>query len=227
MQSAYRSTITPVARTLKNKYKDFRHNNKRNSLNELLFILCSVKRSQKVYERAYRSIKSNYPTFRSLSKATTQDFEKKINWGGLQKQKSRSLTLLIGSVTQRFGKLTLAPLRRMSEADCERFLCSLPGVGKKVARCVMLYSLDMQVFPVDAHCWRIANRLGWIKKKAEQKTCSPKAMDELQTRIPPRLRLSLHVNMVSLGREICTALLPKCSICPIEDHCPKVSASGC
>ena len=48
----------------------------------------------------------------------------------------------------------------MSDKDAEAFLLSLPGVGKKIAQCVLMY-LDREVFPVDtllAH--RPAARMG-------------------------------------------------------------------
>ncbi|MEZ5304792.1 MAG: endonuclease III domain-containing protein [Verrucomicrobiales bacterium] len=104
---------------------------------------------------------------------------------------------------RRFGKLSLADLRRLPDGEVEAFLTSLKGVGKKVARCVMMYSLDRQVFPVDTHCWRIARRLGWVRPTQKDGHCSERDMDRLQERIPPARRYSLHVNMVSLGRGFC------------------------
>jgi endonuclease-3 len=86
----------------------------------------------------------------------------------------------------------------------------------------MLFSLRKEVFPVDTHCWRISKRLGWLETKGKSEFCTSSEMDELQEMIPPELRFSLHVNLVSLGREFCSARLPKCSICPIERYCLKL-----
>ena len=219
------ANIIPVARALKKRYKDFDHYNRKNPLDELLLILCSVKRGEKVYLRAYKSLKRAFPTFEKLNRASAKELTKKIEWGGLQNQKARSLKKITTAITGKFGRLTLAPLRRMTEEECEEFLCSLPGVGKKVARCVMLYSLDMKVFPVDTHCWRIAKRLGWIKANGKHKFCTSKDMDILQDIVPPELRLSLHVNMVSFGRDTCITRSPKCHQCPIARYCLKVCVS--
>jgi endonuclease III len=52
--------------------------------------------------------------------------------------------------------------------------------------------------------------------------CAPRDMDRLQAKIPPELRYSLHVNMISLGREICTPSVPHCDECPISALCPKI-----
>ena len=45
-------------------------------------------------------------------------------------------------------------LRGLDEALDE--LCSLPGVGPKVAACIALFSLDQHhAIPVDTHVWRV------------------------------------------------------------------------
>ena len=225
MNGRYSEEIVPIARKLKTRYRDFSHYNKKNPLDELLFILCSVKRSEKVYLRAFKSLKQAFPSYSNLNQASVKDIATLILWGGLQNQKSLALKKLMTAITKKFGQPSLAPLRKMTEAECERFLCSLPGVGKKVARCVMLYSLNMEVFPVDSHCWRISKRLGWIKSTSKAQFCTSKDMDLLQGMIPPKMRLSLHVNMVSLGRATCKARLPKCGSCSISDYCPKIGVS--
>lgn len=161
-----------------------------------------------------------------MSQASEKELSRQIEWGGLQNRKARALNKITAIIIKKFGKLTLAPLHKMTAADCEQFLCSLPGVGRKVARCVMMYSLAMSVFPVDTHCWRISKRLGWIEAGDKQRSCSLRDMDDLQEMIPPKLRLSLHVNMVSLGRELCLASLPKCFKCPIAEYCVKVGVPG-
>lgn len=215
------ANIVPISRVLRKRYKDFGHYNKKNPLDELLLILCSVKRGEKVYLRAFKSLKRAYPTFEKLNQASVKELTKQIEWGGLQNQKARSLKKTTTAITEKFGKLSLAPLRNMTPGECEEFLCSLPGVGKKVARCVMLYSLGMKVFPVDTHCWRISKRLGWIKANGKHKFCTSQDMDILQDLVPPKLRLSLHVNMVSLGRELCLARSTKCHQCSIARYCLK------
>ncbi len=214
--------IPRVAQVLKRTYRDFNHYNKKNPLNELLFILCSVKRSEQVYLRAYQSLKKAFPSYKALSQASVEQLTSQVSWGGLQNQKARSVNKLMTTITAKFGRPTLAPLRKMTDADCESFLCSLPGIDKKIARCVMLFSLKRNVFPVDSNCWRIAQRLGWIKGRNRGTYCSSRNMDLLQETIPSNLRLSLHVNLISFGRDICVARLPKCDDCPILKHCPKL-----
>jgi endonuclease III len=153
--------IKKVALELKREYKNFAHHNKKNPLDELFFILCSVKRSEKVYANAFKSLKQNFPRYELLATASVKKISSVVAWGGLQNQKALAAKKIVKYLLESFRRPTLAPLKKMSDEQCERFLMGLPGVGKKVARCVMLYSFDRQVFPVDAHCWRISRRLGW------------------------------------------------------------------
>lgn len=155
------NNIEEVTRTLKKEYKDFAHHNGKNPLDELIFILCSVKRSEKVYLEALKSLKRNFPNYELLATASVNEISLTVSWGGLQNQKATAAREIVNRLIQYFDRPTLAPLKKMSDEECERFLTRLPGVGKKVARCVMLYSLDRQVISVDSHCWRMASRLGW------------------------------------------------------------------
>ncbi|MDD5323285.1 MAG: hypothetical protein PHD43_22270 [Methylococcales bacterium] len=218
----YPPTVWKVVAALKNCYHDFNHHNLKNPLDELLFIICSTKTGEASYRSTYRALKETFPTHLRVAEAPAEYIARPMVSGGLSNQKAKAIREIYDVLVEKFGEPTLAPLRKMGDADAETFLLSLPGVGKKVARCVLMYSLGRQVFPVDTHCWRIARRLGWIRPTQKDKHCAPRDMDRLQAKIPPELRHSLHVNMISLGREICTPKTPRCGVCPITVWCPKI-----
>lgn len=220
--SKYPAAVREVAATLKYRYHDFDHYNLKDPLDELLFIICSTKTEEASYRNSFRALKESFPTHLHIAEAPAEYIAQTIARGGLSNQKARSMRNLLDAVVGRFGAPTLEPLRAMSDKEAEVFLLSLPGVGKKIARCVLMYSLDRQVFPVDTHCWRIARRLGWVRPTQKDKHCAPRDMDRLQSKIPPELRYSLHVNMISLGREICTATAPRCVECPLAAWCPRI-----
>lgn len=57
------------------------------------------------------------------------------------------------------GMNWLASLRKLDLQEAIDALCSLPGVGPKVAACIALFSLDQHhAIPVDTHVWQIATR---------------------------------------------------------------------
>lgn len=215
--------IPLVAAALSVAYGDFDHQNLRDDpFGELLFIICSVRTHSAGYTATFDALRKEFPAPEDLIAATIPELAKVIRGGGLAEHKARAIRGALDGIIARFGHLTLEPLREWDDAACEEFLVSLPFVGKKVARCVMMYSLGREVFPVDLHCWRISQRLGWIRPTRPDGTCSQRDMDRLQKKIPPGLRFSLHVNMVSHGRACCTATKPSCLKCPVRDLCPKI-----
>ncbi|KAG0480533.1 hypothetical protein HPP92_011391 [Vanilla planifolia] len=57
------------------------------------------------------------------------------------------------------GMKWLTSLRHLELHDVVETLCTLPGVGPKVAACIALFSLDQHhAIPVDTHVWKIAKR---------------------------------------------------------------------
>lgn len=218
----YATGARRIAALLSHRFCDWDHYNRKNPLEELLFIVCSIQTNEDLYRRTYSSLRLAFPTFESLSLAEEEQIATAITDGGLSAQKAAKIRGLLRQLIDQFGRPTLAPLKQLSDEECEQFLTSLPGVGEKTARCVMIYSLNRQVFPVDLHCWRICRRIGWVRPTRPDKSCSPKDMDRLQARIPPDIRFSLHVNMVSLGRCICTPRSPQCPMCPIKQHCRRI-----
>lgn len=222
----YPVAVREVAATLKCRYHDFDHYNLKDPLDELLFIICSTKTEEASYRNSFRALQEAFPSHFQIAEAPAKYIAQVIVSGGLSNQKARSIRTLLDVIVARFGVPTLEPLRTMSDKDAESFLLALPGIGKKIARCVLMYSLGRQVFPVDTHCWRIARRLGWVRPTQKDKHCAPRDMDRLQAKIPPELRFSLHVNMVSLGREVCLAGRPKCEVCPIASYCKEIGVAS-
>lgn len=211
--------VDSVARALSEHYGDYAHGNKANPLSELLFILCSLQTNEDLYQSTYTSLRARFPTFRQLADAKEDEIVSVIARGGLSRQKARNICAILSQLESDFGAPTLSPLQAMTDAECEDYLESLPGVGRKTGRCVMMYSLGRKVFPVDSNCWRICRRLGWVRATRPDKSCSPRDMNRVQNGIPPNLRLSMHVNLVSHGRVYCISSQPRCEACCIKQFC--------
>jgi len=45
-------------------------------------------------------------------------------------------------IKERSGSLSLDFLEDLDDQEAERFLCSLPGINVKSAKCVLMYSLN-------------------------------------------------------------------------------------
>ena len=54
------------------------------------------------------------------------------------------------------GDVDLATLAQLSDLDLRARLCALPGVGAKVANCVMLFAYErLRAFPIDVWIERV------------------------------------------------------------------------
>ena len=135
--------------------------------------------------------------------------------GGFSRQKAGWIKRSLELIVKRFGRLSLEDAKGWSDAAVEAFLCTLPGVKVKSARCVMMYSMGRQVLPVDTHLRRLVERLGWVRRGLPEK----RIHQELDRLVAPELRHSLHVNAIWHGREVCRALRPRCSECVVQRWC--------
>jgi endonuclease-3 len=55
---------------------------------------------------------------------------------------------------------------RAPVAESRAALCALPGVGRKTAACVLLFSFGLRDVPVDTHVSRVGTRLGLLRPGA-------------------------------------------------------------
>lgn len=70
-------------------------------------------------------------------------------------------------------------LRGSALKECEDKLCSIKGIGPKVANCIMLFSLGKrEAFPIDVWMKRIMEELYFYGKKQNLKTISELAADK-------------------------------------------------
>lgn len=216
--------LREISKRLSDRYRDHRHYNKRGPIAEMIFILLSTRTEEYNYLRTYRALRERFPTWRSLDRAREEKIADVIKLGGLSRLKAKQIKRILTAIQERAPSFSMKAFRSLPDDELEAFLTSLPGVGVKIARCVMLYAFDRQVFPVDVHCWRVSKRLGLIAAKSSNGGPTKREMDELQSKIPPALRLALHVNFVSLGREFCLDPRPNCYPCPLLDLCPTVQS---
>lgn len=215
--------LRKIDRLLAGRYGTPRLGNKRNPVSELIYIVLSARTRGAEHEAFYRRLRRAFPTWEQVRDARTIKIERVIHDAGLSRIRARQIKSILHRITRDFGSLSGAGLRRLDPAVLEAYLASLPGVGLKTARCVMLYSFDVNVFPVDTHCLRLFRNIGMIDGPMRFEA----AQDPLQSMVPRGIRYSLHVNAVAHGRVTCTAS-PHCAECVIRRLCraPYKVASG-
>jgi len=96
-------------------------------------------------------------------------------------------------------------------------LLALPGVGRKTANIVMVYGFHEPGLPIDTHCHRIPNRIGWIRTKTPDET-----EQVLRKVLPKRYWMIFNDLFVQFGQNVCKPIGPRCNECVIDRYCEKV-----
>ncbi|MCB9210624.1 MAG: endonuclease III [Ignavibacteriales bacterium] len=164
--------------------------------------------------QAYKNLKEKYSNWDEVNKAKRTLIEKEIKVAGLGFQKSTAIKNLLKELEKQIGNFELKEINSLDNENSIKYLTSFKGVGVKTASCVLLFSLDKNVCPVDTHLHRTLNRIGIVKTSAPDKTYF-----EINKDFPPKIAHSFHTNLIRLGREICTPKNYKCNICPLVDIC--------
>jgi endonuclease-3 len=198
--------------------------NKCDPLDEAIYIVLSFQTDLARFAGTWRRLRAAYGSWRALERAPARRIACILREGGLQHQKARTIKRLLGSVRDLNGELTLDPLRKISDADAEQVLTRLPGLSWKGARCVLLYSLDRDAFPVDSNAFRVLKRVGVLRGHAVYRRKS--LHDSLQRIVTTERRRSLHVNLVVHGQRVCRPIAPLCAQCPLNKVCSMNLGAG-
>lgn len=96
-------------------------------------------------------------------------------------------------------------------------LLKLPGVGRKTANLVVTLGYGKPGICVDTHVHRITNRWGYVNTKTPVET-----EFALRKILPAKHWLVINDLLVTYGQNICTPVLPKCSICKVYWYCKRI-----
>jgi endonuclease-3 len=185
-----------------------------NPLELLIATILSQNTNDKNSYRAFKNLKEKYNKWDDVARLTQPSIEKLIKVAGLGKQKSAAIKHLFSGLIKSNGKISLNHIKKLNDKEILDELTSYNGIGIKTASCVLLFSLDRNVCPVDTHVHRTLNRIGLVNTSSPEKT-----FYSLNGNLPPKTAHQFHTNLIRLGREICKAQKPGCSICPLQKKC--------
>jgi endonuclease III len=154
--------------------------------------------------------------------APVSEVEEAIRPGGISKVKSARIQAILAAIAARprdpdpEDPLSLDWMRSAPVAESRDYLTALPGVGRKTAACVLLFSYGLRDIPVDTHVSRVGMRLGLLRTGAPFEELH----DQMLALTPPGEELELHVNLLRHGRRTCHARTPACGRCDLARMCP-------
>ena len=193
--------------------------NQSNALDEAVYIILSFQTNLERFRATWRSLRAAFPRWDDADRASVNEIADVLRAGGLHRQKAKAIKRLISAISDEFGELSLSALREMDDAAAERVLTRLPGLSWKGARCVLLYSFQRDVLPVDGNTFRILRRTGVIPSSSVYRRKS--LHDALQTAVPAGRRRPFHVNLVLHGQQTCLPGTPRCEPCSALRACQR------
>jgi endonuclease-3 len=197
---------------------------------ELILTVLSQSTNDRNRDVAFLALRERFPTWTEVRDAPVDEIEAAIRPGGISKVKSARIKSILRAITDtapehgasRAQPLSLDWLPAQSVPDAQRYLTSLPGVGRKTAACVLLFALGMHDVPVDTHVSRVGTRLGLFRPRAPFEELH----DTMLAITPPGEELELHLNLLRHGRRTCHARHPACAECALNRMCPSAFKVG-
>lgn len=204
-------------------------------LAELVLTVLSQSTNDRNRDLAYLALRERFPAWESVRDAPVDAIEEAIRGGGISRVKSARIKAILEAISASPAAVVAGahrvpaarPRPALSEPSlgwlpdlgvpaAQEYLCSLPGVGRKTAACVLLFAYGMRDVPVDTHVSRVGWRLGLLRPGA-----GFVELHETMLALTPRgQEWELHLNLLRHGRRTCHALRPACGDCALARMCP-------
>lgn len=194
-------------RTTLNRMRKKKKSNK-NAFKILISCLLSLRAKDETTNRISEELFKIADTPERIVKLPIRKLEKIIFSTGHYHKKARTLKHVSKELINRFNQKV---------PNSKKDLLSIKGIGPKTANIVLSFAFNQQVIPIDTHCHRIPNRLSWTQTKTPEQT-----EKELEKILPKEYWREFNGIFVLFGKKICLPISPKCSVCPINQYCPKI-----
>ena len=183
-------------------------------IEELVLTVLSQNTNDRNRDVAYGRLRERFSSWDEIRDAPVEDVEDAIRPGGLAPTKAVRIKQILGAI----GEDDLGWMEESPLDEARAYLCELPGVGRKTAACVLLFSYGRPDVPVDTHVYRVGQRLGLWPERASFE----RAHDEMLRLVDdPDEAYEIHVLLIRHGRRTCTARNPDCPRCPLLRICPE------
>jgi endonuclease-3 len=191
-------------------------------VDELISTILSQNTTDLNRDRAFASLRRQFPSWEQVRDASPGAVRDAILPAGLANQKAPRIQQVLEAITAERGSLDFDFLAGLPLEEARAWLMKFKGVGPKTAAIVLLFSLGLPAFPVDTHIYRVTGRVGLLPDRMTVEA----AHTHLERLLPPETYYAAHLNIIRLGREICSARKPACPRCPLRSLCKYVRSLG-
>jgi endonuclease-3 len=175
-------------------------------------LIATILSAQCTDERVNIVTKDLFKKYRSLedfANAKQEELEKDIHSTGFYRNKAKNIIACAKQLVEEYNSEIPSDLEALTK---------LAGVGRKTANVIRGNIYNEPSIVVDTHVKRISKRLGFTKEE------DPVKIEfDLMERLPRKQWILYNIQIITLGRSICTARNPKCSECFLKEHCIQTS----
>ena len=148
---------------------------------------------------------AKYPDVVRFARADICEMERDIHSVGFYRSKAKNIINTARIIHEKYNDEVPSKLEELT---------ALPGVGRKTANVIRGNIFHDPSIVVDTHVKRISKRLGLTKE-----TDPDKVEFDLMRVLPKDHWIVYNIQIITFGRQICTARAPKCSECFLKDIC--------
>ena len=171
----------------------------------LIAVILSAQATDKSVNKATLILFNKAPVAEKLAQMQLSEIEDCIKTIGLYKTKAKNILATAKIIDENYhGEV---PQDRIA-------LEALPGVGRKTANVILNTIFNEPTIAVDTHIFRIANRMNIARGENVLQV-----EKKLMKFTPKEFLKNAHHLLILHGRYTCTARLPKCRTCLINNLC--------
>ena len=211
-----RAHTLAIVRALAEAYGPLPYARRHDPVSELVTTLLSHSTTDANQERAFRTLRTRFPTWDAVRRAPVAEVEDAVRVAGLAGQKATRVQAALDAIADDPRGADLEWLGAVPLDEAMAYLTALDGVGQKTAACVMCFSFGAHVVPADTHVHRIARRTRIVPARAT----ATAAQERLTRWTPPGEAFATHMRLIAHGRGVCLARTPHCGDCALLALCP-------
>lgn len=205
-----------VTRRLTTEYGEVPFSSK-DPMSMLVDIILSHRTRDEQTAAAWADLLQRFGSWEAVRDAPTNEVQDTIANVNFPEVKAPRLQTIMRQITAERGNLNLDFLCDLPVEESAAWLNRFEGVGPKTTACVLLFSCQKPLLPVDVHVHRCSIRLGLIGKKVT----ADNAHNLLQALLPHDARsiYNFHKALLRHGQRVCVYERPRCNRCVLTDVC--------
>ena len=155
-------------------------------------------------DKAFNNLQNKYNTWEEVENAPKEELTDTVRVAGLGPTKSKRIQKALKTIRETEKTSETYSIDFLSDMKVEKgkkWLTEIPGIGSKTASVILCFHFRKPVIPVDTHVHRIAQRFKLVPENCSRN----KTHEILEEIVPDTIKYSLHILLITHGRETCKA----------------------